>query len=557
MLRLLILISILFSSTAFSKSKKKFRVSVHEMMTSLNASKFTHVDLDGDGKADVVRQWKANGHDLKTIKYIDRTQTPSVWEVVDFTKKPYQVTRKVQALKIVMGAETADQDILISTSHYDWNGGLLKTEILSDPENKNWTKKIVTTREDMFLVRKEFSKSGSQWKVDNEEKTFSLFLQRANNEFEEKYVNCLKEKNIDANLDCSNFVRANVIENFVNIASKYTQLTCQAGDEIFTPSGFRVDAASCGNSPAAMNKIKNAVRKVTEENMKCLAALNPEFAADCAAAFQEKRPKVFCAQGYTSGSRTVEDFANKLCEGRSGSCQSDMRQMYQVTGGFYDGGLPNNLYLTGDDPNRRDPPWNASSEKQLVSTLFHEMLHSCGHDGGRYHNHPHFNDEVYGCEALCGGDASRLTREGCQSCFSARASRRGLRRQYWPPHRNVAQARRQKTKDRNYCNQFPKEAVLRNLTFAMDLRTVLMPCDLNSDGSECAIELRNQLATDRFKNLCNGLDLGNQNQRERCISKFKVKTGKMILEASKAVNGDPEELAKAMAVVATGNNNRV
>ena len=542
----------------------------HELLLLTTQTRLTHIDLDRDGRVDVVREFKPNG-ELKSFSMIQyREGGVRLVEENDLSQLPWQSTMNVFRKNSSIDGEGQLVESIIKK--FDPFGRLTfyeheYNEMLNDSPDIKMTTAFVNEE----TVETTYRRQAGQW-VKVEENRLPRFLHQSNLSIpSQNYADCLTANGRGNIQECEQYAGIDPIGEFSSFAARYSNLNCVRDQELFSPSGFRVDLASCtrpastlielGPGPSggrqqrpvrsARDILDQAMRNVTEERMACLATLNPEFARDCTAAMLEKRPQIVCANGMINNALSgsgMENYQNAVCAGRTGraltSCRANAVTMLRGTAGFYDSSIPNNLYLTSIDPTLTTD-WTDRKQDELESTLFHEMLHSCGHPGGSNHNHPHFNDEVYGCEAMCGGSMTRLSKEGCLACVSKRSRVASRRLAVWPPATNATEHSARRASDREFCNQFPSESVLQPIGIAYDsLSFLTQECNGRGvESSDCYKNLVTFLSNDGNRAVCGTIPSASSaattEWRNTCIRNITARNADRILAA---INGDGESL---------------
>jgi len=576
-------------------------------MNVLNTTKLTHVDLDGDGKIDLIRQFDSDGFHIKQLLLIKSRQPfiiskwsysylPKVFsgETLLYASENYEgkVGKQLEKHTIIY-----DEFDHIASEAHDY----LLTQIKINISYINFDKTTVTSQ-----LRQ------GQWVEIKREKSFSLdayktVAQAAQERravrtlVRDEYANCLANRPSGDGLplaNCQSLLGMDMIRNVELFSHNYALLTCKIGDTIYTPSGFRIDTASCSD-PQEIENLKQALREVTEKRFTCLAQINPAFVDDCLTrSLIPERPRIRCGHGMGQMSAQDRQQADDACQSDQGDirtacyfsqresgqtqryaeqfcqdastaasrreCIATATQFYNSTNGFAWEAKPGDFFLTGVDPMKtrmsRKPisgPMRFYEKSKLVDVIFHEILHTCGHDGGAGHNHPHYNDDVYGCTALCSGKRGQVTREGCQQCL------------------NVTQNPQNATGTNGpFCQQFAKDEVLSSLRFARELHErIMQDCSPEKvTDLDCGDVLTQINAIDRFKNICNmtakpheppivagqsdqAFEAAQHSYEERlmvwnrgCVANFESHIAGLIFNASQAAD-DTHEIATAITGV--------
>ncbi|MBI2520794.1 MAG: hypothetical protein HYV97_10270 [Bdellovibrio sp.] len=509
-----------------------------EGMEVLNTTKLTHIDLDGDGKIDLIRAFDSDGFNIKDLILIHSRQ-PFIMSKWHYSYMP----------KIFNG-----ETLLYTSDNPELEIGkqLEKHSIIYDGFDriKSETHQYLEAKKKIEIVFSDLEKTiitselrQGQWVEVKSEQSLSLDAYKTVGQVEQErqamrtlvkreYVDCLAHRpsGDGGNLtNCQSLVEMDMIRNAALFARNYALLTCKTGDTIYTPSGFRIDTASCSD-PQEIENLQKALREVTEKRFTCLAQINPRFVDDCLTrSLIPERPRIRCGHGMGQLTPQEQQEADITCQNDSGDakkwcyhglreseqprryaeqfcrdastpakkseCMATAIRFYNSTNGFAWEAKPGDFFLTGLDPMvtrmQRKPlsaPMGFNEKSSLVDVIFHEILHTCGHDGGPGHNHPHYNDDVYGCTALCSGKKGQITREGCQQCL------------------NVTQNPQNATgTNSTFCNRFSKEEVLSPIRKARELHERIMKdCDKEKVVDiHCANVLTEINNIDRFKNICN------------------------------------------------------
>jgi len=536
----------------------------HQKMLLLLQSKLTHFDSDGDGEVDVIRKYDKDGFNLKTIYFIDQTEDAQVQlERIKFEYNPiaqesstWLLTRQ-EFLRFKQNID--NEHLLLSLGkiiHKESQmmhplGYIQSRETTKwDDENKIFIKTQVNFY-GTFYSEKFFHQTKNNWRLVSVQ-NFPRFLINPSElknkltSIGQQYVDCLAKKDPVGLHHCESVALTDPIAKFTELAPHFATLTCVQDETVFSPSGFRIDINSC-STPDSRQRLELASRKVTEEKMKCIAQINPNFARDCTKAFLLKRPKFICVQSKIN-SDGFDSYANLFCSSSNDktNCREKIEKITKISSGFYDNVRPNEIYLTGIDPTV--PNWTKHHSKVLETTIFHEMLHSCGHPGGKYHNHPQMDDDVYGCDALCGGNTATLSEEGCIACVTS--------------SKKSEESKKAIKNDKEFCQQFPKEIVLRHLLQARLMEEAIKNCPNNAlETKACLDKIQETIFKEHLSDLCGkkpkAEDFASLDWRQSCINKIRLKMAQEIREAGKvAQKTRPEDLMNAMAILALGSSNR-
>ncbi len=581
-----------------------------EGMAVLNTTKLTHVDLDGDGKIDVIRSFDSDGFNIKTISLIHSHQ-PFIMSKWHYSYLPKVFSGEMRLYssgqpELESGKLLEKHSIIydgydrITSENHEYAQAKRKVDI----RYVDFLKTVITSelRQDQWLeIKREQHLSLDSYKSVGE-----LSQERAavRTSVRTEYAECLANRpSGDGRVltNCQDLLQTDMIRNAELFARNYTLLTCKTGETIYTPSGFRIDTASCSD-PQEIENIQKALREVTEKRFTCLAQINPRFVDDCLTrSLIPERPRIRCGHGMGQMTPQEQQDVDNACQTEQGDkkmlCMHDVREsgqadryaeqfckdastaakkqeckttaitFYNTTNGFAWEAKPGDFFLTGLDPMltrmSRKPlssPMGYYEKSKLVDVIFHEILHTCGHDGGPGHNHPHYNDDVYGCTALCSGKRGQITREGCQQCL------------------NVTQNPQNATgTNANFCNQFSKDDVLSSLRRARELHeTIIRDClGQKSDQHFCARILSNLNLLERYKNTCNMANKPNPPPdtlaemafnaafdvyttkltawNKSCIAKLESHIGTLLFEASAKADSMDEI---ATAITGTGDEDQ-
>lgn len=134
------------------------------------------------------------------------------------------------------------------------------------------------------------------------------------------------------------------------------------------------------------------------------------------ATIERNQPRIVCG-----GNMSREEFYTYNCGAdRSAACITGSNMMIEQAGAFQSPGR-NDLTLMGMTPGSAHMHGMANSQQALASTVMHEMMHLAGHCQGAEHNSYRFDDEVFGCTALCSKhrtEKKMTTKEGCERCIA-------------------------------------------------------------------------------------------------------------------------------------------
>lgn len=423
-------------------------------------TKDTEIDLTGDGKPDVFRRFDSEGR-IVYFRREDYLATPPRKEIIE-----YSADRRTRIRKVYAGNALVEDEV----STFDGNEGLVRRETV-----KGGLRVVERFTSGLQAEVRVYEKKGSDWGLKSSSKEWTVFLQDA-------YPACSGAGSAAGSEDCDSAGAGAGNPAAGTGFQFYTNTHCQSGNDLRLGNVLRVDLRSC-NTRDAQDAIRAATRSLagTDGMLSCMQALNPNMAAKMITRLtsEGEPPRIRCA-----GDSGRLDLERELCPEGAGTsdadrqaCLSLARSLRNRTGGFHTNSRPNDIFLTADDPVLNESTRTidvgdsgaataaAGLNPVLAGTIFHELIHACGHSGGPHHNEPHFGDEVYGCSAICGGDTRALTEEGCSACL--RAEGNSL------PRSHV----------RAQCGQFPPAEPMRKLRTAESIVTLIDRCDSQFDFS--------------------------------------------------------------------------
>ncbi|OFZ80749.1 MAG: hypothetical protein A2583_15370 [Bdellovibrionales bacterium RIFOXYD1_FULL_53_11] len=351
------------------------------------------VDMDGDGKTDVWREYEDHGI-LKRIRYDNNHDGRADVEV------------------------SFSEGVAIEYRFFRHNGGLSRKENLNFKAGKQ---KLVS-KEIFWSSSKDagpfdnralwefsggakarvslFKKSGGVW-IPGKQGFETIFYFNnghglPNPAPADKYFECLSMKG----KQCQECERAHQdllnkdAGRFIGNLQKIQRITCKntRDNMLFLESGYRVDLKTCSNT-GRLDVIVKAAEASTNAVVKCLHSFNVQLALALAQKIMEKRPLIKCLN--------EQDIDRELQVLEfSGEEQNEIKQnLASHRAAFYSKSTPQVVYLVGHNPMTN----SGITPSELAPTIFHETIHAAELNPqleAADHN-TSTNDGVYGCEKHC------------------------------------------------------------------------------------------------------------------------------------------------------------
>lgn len=204
--------------------------------------------------------------------------------------------------------------------------------------------------------------------------------------------------------------------DFLDFMHNAATTQCTSGTTIKSGLGFLIDAQSC-SSDEQIREITEAIETMyTDQNIRCLMTINRTMMRDLLATIQRNQPRIVCG-----GSMAREEFHNYSCStNRTDACIQNADNLINQAGAFQAVGS-NDLVLMGMTPGAAYYESVPQNTQALASTVMHELMHLAGHcQDATVHNSNRFDDEVFGCTALCSNhrlEKKMTSREACQRCI--------------------------------------------------------------------------------------------------------------------------------------------
>jgi hypothetical protein len=494
--------------------------SFSEGIATLLGTRRTEVKLTWDGSRRFSRKYGENG-ELRELVFHDDTLRPALTERIEFDGSEMRIRT------VYRGSGTAAVLVERGIERLSARGATVSGELLwsASGDGPVLDRRTVASYSGAGIRRSEYELSGEGWKLVSEADVPSVFGEAATDKNgTQEYLSCLQSAGKAADADaCAHLLSSLPLgqEAFADLgAASAENLKCAEGDRLFLPNGYSIDLKTCA-APAARAKLEAMSDRVVGTSVSCLNRVNPIVAAKMAGALASMRPMLTCAGTHE---RVSDEAFCKKSDPGYGACADRYDRVREKTAAFYDESNPNRLFLSSQDPMGREgsraPAGESAGDPGLIATIFHESLHASGHlahaphedpNAGPLHDAspPSFGDAVYGCEALCGPSPAFVTQEGCSACAHAEGNR---------PSAGFTES----------CKNFPKAAVMRQLTEVKMIEDAMTRCELAraEAKSESCAGLRGFSA---FKNLCGKKEPGDA----ACLAAFRVYAAKEVLAAAR------------------------
>lgn len=366
----------------------------HELLLLIAQTNSTHIDLNSDGVPDLIRRYNRDGELVESSWTDSSVRPPRVehWLVSgDHTRNTLTVSIGQKVLKKVVERFTP-------------NGNLYRRDVWTD---STYTIELITGTA-VTVIEHELALRGKQglaeWKRKKQvTRTAAVF------------------KN-DSDPACP--PSASVIDQSAINAAGATVGPKSDEANISLGNGFRLDGETCRDG-ASRQRIREATDLVANKLLACLTKHNPKMATKLADQIAKKKPRLRCSK------QSPTQIFSDECKAMSGvvydQCMKERQDSAKNTdgiAGYFHPARPNDMVLVNHDPKGA----TSAMSPVIAANVFHELMHLAGYamDSDGKHNQTGaddtFNDEVYGCEALCSvaeRDAGKLHLQNCTACISA------------------------------------------------------------------------------------------------------------------------------------------
>lgn len=408
-----------------------------EQLQTLLQTNITEIDLDGDGAIDEVRRFSPSGR-LIYLESIDRRHRPERREVWSSTAGGSVQTRSVYVgglLERRIVERYGRNETLVRKDVY-WASGGPGSGLDHSTVMQFAGSKVFETR---------FELRGQAWtELARIERSGRHYMDTTGSDKKRwgSYYECRKNKGMSADeaAECARQAEKNdeaVFKQPLPDLAVVVPESCEDGSTRHLDNGIRIDRNSCGTStakPSPIDEIEAATKLTTGPLLQCLARFNPSYAHQFASNIRRRHPIIRCIgtkEGLAGANKSICGNPKSKCKGSYE--EKDMGQF----GAFVEEKRPNDVALVTVDPNylNANPKAKGTTSQKdinnyLGAAIFHELLHSCGHDG--YHDHGSMEghiDDVFGCHAICMNETTQgssdlspliaMSQENCLACMRA------------------------------------------------------------------------------------------------------------------------------------------
>lgn len=381
----------------------------------------THLDLDGDGAADLVRKFDGDG---RVIAYSMRYPSGTEERYHEENGGRIRVTERL----VPQGHWERVEE------HWIYENFWTRRETLSGPTPGEPERKIVETSVPPLLNIVTYVKEGKGWRREST-RTEPLTHTGGSKKKQEAPAPAPEANPLPlpaAAQDirqcpspqaptppgeigtCPWYSRLPIRPDRFDDLESVVPIECRNGWNMELNNGFRIDLTTCGASPARIEW----ARRLTQDMyavMRCANTLNGDMGAQFANAISSRRPRIRCLQGLN------EEQIRRACSEEPGP-DSCAQTAASSAGGFQQSGSNNIILLRDTNPDEYDsglPPLVVHELMHMMGVPHHEAFHNATPNRREYFNSlaPAYRndtvqrrldtwalaDPVYGVQLMCGG----------------------------------------------------------------------------------------------------------------------------------------------------------